>query len=69
MAQGKTPTKRKTITFAVATLEYLEQLASKGTHGSDVTDVARNLVEEGVRSAIKEGFIRMRTDGTGEKAT
>ncbi len=59
MAQGKAPTQRKTITLAVATVGYLEQLASKGTHGSDVTNVIRTLVEDGIRSAMKEGFILM----------
>lgn len=69
MAQGKAPTQRKTITFAVGTVEYLEQLASKGTHGNDVTNVIRTLVEEGIRSAIKEGFIPMRESGTGKTIT
>ena len=69
MAQGKAPTQRKTVTFAVATVEYLEQLASIGTHGSDVTNVIRALVEEGIRSAIKEGFIAMREDETDKKST
>jgi hypothetical protein len=57
MAQGKTPTARKTITFSVATLRYLEALARKGTHGSDVASVARALVEQGVRDAIEKGYL------------
>jgi hypothetical protein len=59
MAQGKAPTTRKNITFNVATLKYLEALAAKGTHGSDVADVARTLVENGIREAIKEGFLKL----------
>ena len=57
MAQGKTPTIRKNVTFSQATIDYLEDLAKHGTHGSDVPDVIRTLVEEGVRNAIKEQFI------------
>ncbi len=60
MAQGKTPTRRKTITLAVTTLAYVEALAETGTHGSDVTGVLRTLVEEGVRRAIKDKFISMK---------
>ena len=62
MAEGKTPTRRKTITLAETTIDYLEQLASKGTHGSDVVGVARGMIEEGVRVAIKEGFIKLHDD-------
>jgi hypothetical protein len=57
VAQGKTATVRKNVTLAAATVDYLEQLASAGTHGSDVVSVIRTMVEEGVRDAIKQGFI------------
>jgi len=57
MAQGKAKTTRKTVTLSVATVTYLENLAAKGTHGSDVPDVIRTMVEEGVRNAIREHFI------------
>jgi len=66
MAQGKAPTTRKSITLAESTIRYLEKLACKGTHGSTVTGVATTLVEEGVRLAIKEGFIKIE-DGESEK--
>ncbi|WP_343712865.1 hypothetical protein [Inquilinus sp.] len=59
MAQGKSPTTRKSITFNVATLKYLEALAATGTHGSDVVSVARTLVENGIRDAIKDGFLKV----------
>lgn len=42
------------------TIKYLEALAGKGTHGSSVPAVGRKLIEEGVRIAIKEGFIKLR---------
>ena len=38
------------------TIRYLEDLAGKGTHGSSVPAVGRKLIEEGIRTAIKEGF-------------
>jgi hypothetical protein len=60
MAQGKTETVRKNITLSTATVEYLEQLAAAGTHGSDVVSVIRTMVEEGVRIAIRDGFIKRR---------
>ncbi len=58
MAQGKTETVRKNITLSTATVAYLEQIAGAGTHGSDVVAVIRTMVEEGVRTAIREGFIK-----------
>lgn len=60
MAQGKSPTTRKNVTFSATTVEYLEELATKGTHGSDVAGVIRTMVEEGVRNAIRDGFIEPR---------
>ncbi|HEX8366515.1 MAG TPA: hypothetical protein VF603_14635 [Allosphingosinicella sp.] len=57
MAQGKADTVRKNVTLSAATVAYLEQLASGGTHGSDVVAVIRTMVEEGVRTAIREGFL------------
>lgn len=58
MAQGKTETVRKNVTLSAATVAYLEQLAAAGTHGSDVVAVIRTMVEDGVRTAIREGFLR-----------
>jgi hypothetical protein len=59
MAQGKSKTIRKNVTFSERTIGYLETLASKGTHGSDVPAVIRTMVEEGVRSAIRDGFLEV----------
>ena len=60
MAQGKAETVRKNVTLSAATIEYLEALATKGTHGSDVPSVMRTMIEEGVRNAIRERFIDQR---------
>jgi hypothetical protein len=55
-------TDRKTCTLALATIRYLERLSTKGTHGSSVPKVMTQLIEEGVRQAIREGFIRQEED-------
>jgi hypothetical protein len=44
----------------VETVKYLEDLAGKGTHGPSVPKVGRRLIEDGIRTAIKEGFIKLR---------
>ena len=50
-------TDRKSCTLAVETIAYLEQLSGKGTHGKGVSKVMTTLIEQGVRQAIREGFI------------
>lgn len=57
MARDRSTTKRLSVTLAVATHEYLAVLASQGTHGTSVPDVAKTLIEEGVRTAIEKGFL------------
>jgi hypothetical protein len=57
-------TERRPITLAVATWEYLEKLSKQGTHGTSVTDVAKTLIEEGIRQAIKDGFLNLRQEGS-----
>jgi hypothetical protein len=53
-------TERRPITLAVATWEYLDELSERGTHGTSVPDVAKSLIEEGVRLAFKDGFLRLK---------
>ena len=50
-------TERRPVTLAVATWKFLDQLSKQGTHGTSVPDVAKTLIEEGIRQAIKEGFL------------
>lgn len=50
-------TERLQIVIATETVSYLKRLAQLGTHGPTHTKVARSLIEEGVRNAIKDGFI------------
>ena len=56
-------TERRPITLALATWEYLDQLSKLGTHGTSVPDVAKTLIEEGIRQAIKDGFLKQRSHG------
>jgi hypothetical protein len=56
-------TDRRPITLAVATWNYLDQLSKLGTHGTSVPDVAKTLIEEGIRLAIKDGFLKQRPAG------
>jgi hypothetical protein len=51
-------TDRRPLTLAVATWAYLDQLSKLGTHGTSVPDVAKTLIEEGIRQAIKDGFLK-----------
>jgi len=59
MAKGKSPTSRQWVTLSDKTLSYLESLAAKGTHGNSVSDVAKTLIEQGIRDAIERGFLRI----------
>jgi hypothetical protein len=43
--------------LGLKTHAFLEVLARKGTHGTNATDVAKSLIEQGIRDAIKEGFL------------
>jgi hypothetical protein len=53
-------TDRRPITLATTSWGYLEQLSKLGTHGTSIPDVAKTLIEEGIRQAIKEGFLKHR---------
>jgi len=50
---------RKPCTLSVETIRYLEALAKKGTHGRDVPKVMTTLIEQGIRQAIHEGYIKL----------
>jgi hypothetical protein len=54
-------TDRRPLTLAVATWEFLDELSKLGTHGTSVTDVAKTLIEEGIRQAIKDGFLKQKS--------
>lgn len=63
MPRPKEPTDRLNLTLSSVTLGYLQQLARAGTHGTSATDVAKTLIEAGIRDAIERGYIKMRTLG------
>ena len=63
MATEKAETDRVPITLALQTIVYLDKLVIQGTHGTSVPGVARSLVEEGIRLAIKDGLLSIRDNG------
>src|SRR5258707_12258224 len=60
MATEKAETDRVPITLALSTISYLEKLVRQGTHGTSVPGVAKTLMEEGIRLAIKDGLLAIR---------
>ena len=63
MATEKAETDRVPVTLALSTITYLEKLVRQGTHGTSVPGVARTLIEEGIRLAIKDGLLAIRDNG------
>ncbi len=63
MATEKAETDRVPITLALSTIAYLEKLVRQGTHGTSVPGVAKTLIEEGIRLAIKDGLLSIRDNG------
>ncbi len=43
--------------------KYLDQLSKLGTHGTSVPDVSKPLIEDGIRQAIKDGFLKRKSSG------
>jgi hypothetical protein len=60
--KSESNTERKQCTLSLATIRYLEKLAKKGTHGTSVPKVMTSLIEEGIRQAIKDRFIKHEDD-------
>src|SRR3982750_1807539 len=63
MATEKAETDRIPVTLALSTITYLEKLVRQGTHGTSVPGVAKTLIEEGIRLAIKDGLLAIRDNG------
>lgn len=51
----KLPTKQLKVTLAEITIAHLLELMKKGRHGTSVPDVAKTLIEEGLRLAREKG--------------
>lgn len=47
---------------------YLQDLLDTGAYGKTPSDVARTLIEEGVRRALAEKIIRVRPKGRADRA-
>jgi hypothetical protein len=58
MAYDKLPTKPLKVTLAVATIELLKKLMGEATHGTSIPDVAKTLIEEGLRTAKEKGHLK-----------
>jgi hypothetical protein len=50
-------TDRLQVMLDLKTLDFLRVLGTKGTHGKDDKAAARTLIEQGIRQAIKDGFL------------
>ena len=57
MVRKKAETGRLQVVISLQSHAFLEVLARKGTHGSSVTDVARTLIEQGIRTALERGHL------------
>jgi hypothetical protein len=57
MAKAQSETNRLQFMLGLKTHAFLELLARKGTRGTNANDVAKSLIEQGIREAIKEGFL------------
>ena len=57
MASRTEKTGRLQVMLGLRTHGFLSVLAEKGTHGTSLTDVAKSLIEEGIRRAIKEQWL------------
>lgn len=58
------PNQRRYCTLAPITIRRLGVLAKRGTHGTSIPKVMAAFIEEGVRIAIREGFLKIE-DGEG----
>ena len=52
------PTKRLQLSLSHETRRHLETLAKTGMFGRLETEVAKALIEEGIRQAFKDGFFK-----------
>jgi hypothetical protein len=50
-------TDRLQVVLSLKTIAFLDILSGKGTHGSAIPDVARTLIEQGIRHAIRQEFL------------
>ena len=62
MAFPKLPTKQIKVTLATDTIELLERLMRDANYGTSVPDVAKSLIEEGLR---RVGVKKQSTDQAG----
>lgn len=51
------PTTRRYCTLSLKTLERLRKLKKRGAHGTSVPRIMTAMIEAGVRSAHKDGYL------------
>ncbi|MGY3487803.1 hypothetical protein ACVW1C_005686 [Bradyrhizobium sp. USDA 4011] len=57
MASRTEKTERLQVMLGLKTHGFLAVLSEKGTHGTSPTDVAKALIEDGIRRAIQEEWL------------
>jgi len=63
MATEKAETDGVPVGLGRSTINYVERLVRQANHGTSVPGVARTLIEEGIRLAIKDGLLAIRDNG------
>lgn len=58
MAEGETPSRRIQVSISHETYALLGRLAGTGMFGKQETEVAKALIEEGIRQAFRDGFFK-----------
>ena len=51
--------------LSAVTLAYLQDLVETGAYGKNISDVARTLIESGIRAALAENIIKVRRSSEG----
>ena len=52
------PSKRFKVTLSVQTISDLKALKKSGRHGTTVSGIMASYIEEGVRQAVKDGYLK-----------
>lgn len=67
MASRTTKTERFQVMLGLTTVGFLTVLAEKGTHGTSPTDVAKGLIEDGIRHEKKAAQPKLSGPSLGRK--
>ena len=56
MPEGSSPSRRIQVSLSHETCNHLAALVKTGMFGKQETDVAKSLIESGIRQAFRDGF-------------